>query len=97
MKLNNEVINTIQKFLRGMDWAESKDFQGERLSMFLDGVRCALWEKGILFKLIQEERDCYKHIFCVVVSQYADPTSCWSEKRELCKVYGNSVEYYNED
>ena len=89
--LNKEVIHTIQSYLAGMNWAQ-REYKGEELNTFLKGVKAALFNFGLRFKVCSHY-DPMKYIteYYVDVQQFSDPYDCWSEIKHIGEIYENCV------
>lgn len=99
MILDERIIRQIQKELKWFAFPdEHNDISNSRLCMFLNGIKCVLFETGISFE-IAAQTNCEVGVwkFCVEVYQYDNYADCWSEKKLIMTIFEHRVEYHAEN
>ena len=81
--LNRTVIHNIQAQINHLNWTRSRlDEIGLRMYLL------ALKDTHVIKCVIIEKEE---EVQCIEITQYKDPTDCWTEEITLGYIYGNKV------
>ena len=75
-----------------MDWAQA-EYKGEQLQVYLRAIRDCFFSEGLRFKICREATESYYSRYYALVQQFEEPYDCWSNIRNVFRVYAHSVEY----
>lgn len=88
--LNKYAVSEIQNYLADMDRA-NREYKGEQLNIFLQGLNYALWESGYALYLRSETENGIT-TFRVEAHHFSEPKDAWNGEGHLFNIFANRIE-----